>query len=219
MIRKIAVSGMIAALYAALTVALSPLSFGPVQFRVAEALTLLPFFMPEAIPGLFIGCFLSNIAGGFGLIDIVVGSSATLAAAWLTYKTNSIWLAALPPVLINALAVGTYLGIITDTPVMYSILYIGISQAVICFCIGIPLCMLIASRTEIFDREALAGRRVKKWVDQGKKRAEPPSEGCPYPEKDQHRYDSCIKRRDKGSRQKTAGKDSRRSGERHEHGR
>ena len=61
---------MIAALYAALTVALSPLSFGPVQFRVAEALTLLPFFMPEAIPGLFIGCFLSNIAGGFGLIDI-----------------------------------------------------------------------------------------------------------------------------------------------------
>ena len=71
MIRKTAISGMIAALYAALTVALSPLSFGPVQFRVAEALTLLPFFMPEAIPGLFIGCFLSNIAGGFGLIDIV----------------------------------------------------------------------------------------------------------------------------------------------------
>ena len=152
MIRKIAVSGMIAALYAALTVALSPLSFGPVQFRVAEALTLLPFFMPEAIPGLLsaVSCQISQ--EGFGLIDIVVGSSATLAAAWLTYKTNSIWLAALPPVLINALAVGTYLGIITDTPVMYSILYIGISQAVICFCIGIPLCMLIASRTEIFDR-------------------------------------------------------------------
>ena len=170
MIRKTAISGMIAALYAALTVALSPLSFGPVQFRVAEALTLLPFFMPEAIPGLFIGCFLSNIAGGFGLIDIIVGSSATLAAAWLTYKTNSIWLAALPPVLINALAVGTYLGIITDTPVLYSVLYIGISQAIICFCIGVPLCLLIASRTEIFDREMLARRKIKKWVTVEKKK-------------------------------------------------
>ena len=152
MIKKIVLSGMIAALYASLTVALSPISFGPVQFRVAEALTLLPFFMPEAIPGLFIGCFLSNLAGGLGLIDIIVGSGATLLAAWLTFKMPSIWLAAVPPVVINALAVGTYLGIITDIPVIYSIIYIGISQAVICFGLGIPLTLLLASRTEIFDK-------------------------------------------------------------------
>ncbi|MCZ2416483.1 MAG: QueT transporter family protein [Burkholderiales bacterium] len=114
------------------------------------------------------GCFLSNIAGGFGLIDIVVGAPPLLPPHG-SHTKRTAYGAALPPVLINALAVGTYLGIITDTPVMYSILYIGISQAVICFCIGIPLCMLIASRTEIFDREALAGRRVKKWVDQGKR--------------------------------------------------
>ena len=83
---------------------------------------------------------------------------------------TNIWLAALPPVLINALAVGTYLGLITDTPVIYSILYIGISQAVICFCIGVPLCLLIASRTEIFDREMLARRKIKKWVTVEKKK-------------------------------------------------
>ena len=144
---------MIAALYAALTVALSPISFGPVQFRVAEALTLLPFFMPEAIPGLFIGCFFSNLAGGLGLVDIIIGSGATLLAAWLTFKMPNIWMAAVPPVLINALAVGTYLGIITHTPVIYSIIYIGISQAVICFGLGIPLGLLLASRTNIFDKE------------------------------------------------------------------
>lgn len=143
---------MIAALYVTLTVALSPISFGPVQFRVAEALTLLPFFMPEAIPGLFVGCFLSNLAGGFGLIDIIVGSGATLFAAWLTFKMPNIWLAALPPVVINALVVGTYLGILTDIPVIYSIIYIGISQAVICFGLGIPLTLLLASRTDIFDK-------------------------------------------------------------------
>lgn len=143
---------MIAALYVTLTVALSPISFGPVQFRVAEALTLLPFFMPEAIPGLFVGCFLSNLAGGFGLIDIIVGSGATLFAAWLTFKMPNIWLAALPPVVINALVVGSYIGILTDIPVIYSIIYIGISQAVICFGLGIPLTLLLASRTDIFDK-------------------------------------------------------------------
>lgn len=153
MIKKIALSGMIAALYVTLTVALSPISFGPVQFRVAEALTLLPFFMPEAIPGLFVGCFLSNLAGGFGLIDIIVGSGATLFAAWLTFKMPNIWLAALPPVVINALVVGSYIGILTDIPLIYSIIYIGISQAVICFGLGIPLSLLLASRTEIFNKE------------------------------------------------------------------
>ena len=169
MIKKIVLSGMIAALYASLTVALSPISFGPVQFRVAEALTLLPFFMPEAIPGLFIGCFLSNLAGGFGLIDIIVGSAATLLAAWLTFKMPSIWLAAVPPVVINAIAVGIYLGLITETPVIFSIIYIGISQAVICFGIGIPLCMLLASRTDIFDKDILEKKNLKKWITVNKK--------------------------------------------------
>ena len=169
MIKKIVLSGMIAALYASLTVALSPISFGPVQFRVAEALTLLPFFMPEAIPGLFIGCFLSNLAGGLGLIDIIVGSGATLLAAWLTFKMPSIWLAAVPPVVINAIAVGIYLGLITETPVIFSIIYIGISQAVICFGIGIPLCMLLASRTDIFDKDILEKKNLKKWITVNKK--------------------------------------------------
>lgn len=166
MIKKIALSGMIAALYTALTLALSPLSFGPIQFRIAEALTLLSFFMPEAIPGLFIGCFISNIAGGLGLIDIVVGSAATLAAAWLTYKMPELWLAAVPPVVINALVVGAYLGMITETPVLYSILYIGISQTVICFGLGIPLCMLLVSRTEIFDKKIL---KKKNFLRKSKK--------------------------------------------------
>ena len=77
-------SALIAALYTGLTFVLAPISFGPVQFRVSEALTLLPFCLPEAVPGLFIGCLISNMLGGFGIIDIVLGSAATLAAAWIT---------------------------------------------------------------------------------------------------------------------------------------
>lgn len=143
MVRKIALSALIAAVYAALTLALAPISYGPVQFRVAEALTLLPFCIPEAILGLSIGCMLSNVWGGFGLIDVIFGSAATLLSAWLTYKMPKVWLAAIPPVVINALVVGGFLGIITEMPMRLSMSYIAVSQAVICFGLGIPLCLLL----------------------------------------------------------------------------
>lgn len=166
MVRKIALSALIAALYAGLTFILIPISYGPVQFRVAEALTLLPFCMPEAIPGLFIGCMLSNFWGGFGLIDVVLGSTATLIAAWLTWKMPNIWLAAVPPVVVNATIVGTYLGIITEIPIPFSISYIGLSQAVICFAIGVPLCKII-SKTPGFNSKVLSKKEKAPgvWVE------------------------------------------------------
>lgn len=163
MINKIALSAMIAALYGGLTLALAPISFGPVQFRVAEALTILPFFVPEAIPGLFIGCMLSNFMGGFGLIDVVLGSAATLAAAWLTYKMPTLLLAAVPPVIINAVAVGGYLAFITETPLVISILYIGASQAVICFGLGVPLCRVLRN-SNVFDTFLLSKREKNPGV-------------------------------------------------------
>lgn len=141
---------MIASLYAGATLLLQPISFGPVQLRVAEALSLLPFYIPEAIPGLFVGCILSNMLGGLGPIDIILGSAATFAAAWLTYRMPNMWLAALPPVVINAAVVGGYLSFLTDTPAYLSIVYLAVSQTAVCFGLGIPLCRLIM-RTKIFE--------------------------------------------------------------------
>ena len=86
--KKIANGALIAALYAVLTVVLAPISYGSIQFRVSEALTLLPFYLPEAMPGLFFGCVIANFFGGFGLIDMIVGSIATLLAALFTMKSN-----------------------------------------------------------------------------------------------------------------------------------
>ncbi len=142
---KIALSALVAALYAGLTMALAPISFGPVQFRVAEALTLLPFFIPEAVPGLFVGCVLSNLLGGFGVADVVLGSAATLAAAWLTSRMPNLWLAAVPPVAVNAAVVGVYLAFLTGTPVWLSVVYIALSQSAICFGIGVPLALYVSS--------------------------------------------------------------------------
>lgn len=137
--RNIVLSSLIAALYAGFTVMLAPISYGPIQFRAAEALTLLPYMVPQAIPGLFIGCFIANMLGGYGLVDIILGSAATLAAAWLTSKMPNPWLAAVPPVIINAVAVGGYLAVITDVSVALTMIYIGLSEAVICFGIGVPM--------------------------------------------------------------------------------
>ena len=82
-IRFISQAAIIAAMYAALTLSLYGMSYGQIQLRVAEALTILPYFTPAAIPGLFAGCIISNALGPNGLIDVIVGSLATLAAAIL----------------------------------------------------------------------------------------------------------------------------------------
>lgn len=166
MVRKIALSALIAALYTGLTFALAPISYGPVQFRAAEALTLLPFCLPEAIPGLFIGCMISNFWGGFGLIDVVLGSTATLISAWLTWKMPSLLLAAVPPVVVNAIVVGAYLGLITEMPVPVSMLYIAFSQAAVCFGLGIPLCKMLC-KTPGFNSRVLSKKEKSPgvWVE------------------------------------------------------
>ena len=77
-------AAVIAALYVVLVVIFNYISFGPIQFRVAEALTILPYFTPAAIPGLFIGCILANVIGGAVIWDIIFGSIATLIGAVFT---------------------------------------------------------------------------------------------------------------------------------------
>ena len=83
--KKLCRAGIIAALYFAFTACFGSLAYGPLQIRPAEALTILPLFFPEAIPGLFIGCMLSNLFSGYGLPDIVFGSLITLLASVATY--------------------------------------------------------------------------------------------------------------------------------------
>ena len=84
-IRYLTTAVMIAAMYVVLCIALRPFSYGEVQVRVAEALTILPYFTSAAIPGLFIGCIIANLLGGSIMLDVVFGSLATLLAAIFTY--------------------------------------------------------------------------------------------------------------------------------------
>lgn len=126
--RSLCVSAVIAALYAALTLLLAPISFGAVQLRVSEALTLLPMAMPQAIPGLFVGCLVANLYTGL-LTDIIFGSLATLLAAVGTYLLRRIpALAAACPVLTNAVIVGLVVAKSANLPIWLTMLQIGAGE-------------------------------------------------------------------------------------------
>ena len=128
----LAYGAVIAAIYVALTMAFQPISFGPVQFRISEALCILPFFTPAAIPGLFVGCFLSNLFCGAASLDVVFGSIATLIGAVGSYylgKKNK-WLVCVPPILSNTIIVPWVLRYAygsTDL-IPYAMLTVGIGE-------------------------------------------------------------------------------------------
>ena len=143
---------LIAALYAVLTVILAPISYGPLQCRVSEALTLLPFYLPEAVPGLFAGCVIANIYGGFGILDIVFGSLATLIAAVLTRKSRNIYIAALWPVVSNMIIIGALLHYLENVPLIMTGIYVALGEIGACYIIGVPL-MKILERRNIIHRQ------------------------------------------------------------------
>lgn len=142
-LRFIVQTGIIAAIYAVLTILSAPLSYGPIQVRLSEALCVLPFFTPAAIPGLFLGCIIANTFGGLGPIDIIFGSLATLISAGITYFIKVKWLVPLPAVIINAVAVGFILNIVLSAPLFATMGYVAAGQLVACYGLGLPLLYLL----------------------------------------------------------------------------
>ncbi|MDI3299320.1 MAG: QueT transporter family protein [Bacillota bacterium] len=136
---RLARVALIAAAYAALTVVLAPLSYGPLQLRISEALTLLPVLVPEAPLGLWIGCMLANVAGGLGPWDIFGGSAVTLAAALLTRRLRGSWLAYLPPIVLNGLLVPAYLSPLYHVPYLPTAAAIAASEAIVVVIFGSAL--------------------------------------------------------------------------------
>lgn len=87
--KRLCRAGVIAALYVAMTYAFMPFAFGPIQVRPAEALCILPLFFVEAVPALYVGCMLSNLASPFLLYDVLLGSLVTLVSAFVTYLVGT----------------------------------------------------------------------------------------------------------------------------------
>lgn len=147
-------AAVIAAVYATLTLILMPLSYGVMQIRVSEALTILPFFTPAAIPGLFIGCLVSNMVGPYGILDMVIGSSATLIAAFFSYLLRKKkLLAPMPPVIANGVLIGGMLYYAYSVPFSLTacMLWVGLGELIACYGIGYPLLRYLIKYKKIFE--------------------------------------------------------------------
>ena len=148
-------AALIAAIYVVLTVVFAPFSFGEVQVRIAEALTILPVFLPAAVPGLFVGCLLGNMLGGAVLPDIIFGSLATLIGALGTRALRKAhpFLAPIPPIAANTLIVPFVLkyAYAVDLPIPFMMLTGGIGEVVSCGIFGLVLYYALnGRRAQIF---------------------------------------------------------------------
>ena len=154
-VKKLVSNALIAAIYAAVTLLVAPLAYGPVQFRFSEVLTLLPFVRPDTVWGLTVGCLLANLLNPLGVnpLDVVFGTLATLLAALLTARCKKVWAAAIPPVVLNALIIGPVLAysLTPDAPFTASAItfggQVGFGELVVCFGLGIPFALLLKKLT------------------------------------------------------------------------
>jgi len=155
-------SALIAALYVALTYVFAAISFGEVQLRIAEALTILPMFTPAAIPGLFVGCIIGNTISGAILPDVICGSLATLAGAYGTWmlRKKSPFIGCLPPIIANIIVVPFVLRYAygVELPIPFMMLTVGVGEVLGCGLLGSVLYFALNRHksaifnTEVFER-------------------------------------------------------------------
>ncbi len=146
--------GMLAGLYAVLTVLppFSGFSYGPIQIRVAEMLAVLPFVYPWAKWGLYLGCILANLGSPFFIWDVTIGAFATLLSAYLTEKMPNPYLAPMPPVIVNAIFVSSYVSVLSGLAYPIVLLQIFLGEVVSCYILGLPLLLFLVRNPSFMEK-------------------------------------------------------------------
>ena len=150
-------TAIIAALYAAVTIALAPISYGPIQFRVSEVMVLLVFIDNKYLTGLVLGCFLANLISQAGIYDVVFGTLATLIALLLIIAVKkifgenikSLFLASLSPVIVNGLIIGWMLSYLYELPFILTALQVGLGEFGVVSILGVILIRYILNNDKI----------------------------------------------------------------------
>ena len=155
-VRELALCGVLAAVYAVITLAIAPFAYGPIQFRISEALCVLPFFAPVTSLGLFVGCLVANLFSTVSVLDIVIGSAATLIGCVWTSKLRNKWLTPLPTTIVNGVMVGAMLAAVYTPDAFWSgFLTMGAQVAVgelaVMLVLGLPL-MAYLQKSQILSR-------------------------------------------------------------------
>ena len=152
--KKLTRTAIIAAIYAVITVAIAPLSYMGVQFRISEILVLLAVFDPLYIGGLTLGCLIANLLGPNGPLDVILGTLATFISVYAIYLTGKIvknyraklLIASIWPTLFNGLIIGWMLNMLYGFPLVLSMGQVALGELVVITCIGVPLFLLAGSR-------------------------------------------------------------------------
>lgn len=150
-VKKLAKISIVAAVYFVLTIAISPLSFGNIQFRFSEVLVLLCFFNKDYIFSLTLGCFLANLFSPMAALDVPFGTIATLIAVILVYKSNNLWIASVFPTIINAVIVGIELSIAFGTPFLLNLATVALGEFVVVTVIGVPVMNIMKKNKKIME--------------------------------------------------------------------
>lgn len=161
-IQWVAETAIIAALYAALTWLLAPISYGAVQFRISEILVLLVVFKPSYCVALILGCFIANTTSSLGWWDMVFGTLATTLAVLPMIKIKRLWVAAAFPVISNGIIVAVELYFALNIePMWLSMLTVALGEAVVLYCIGIPVMISISKNEVLVERLGLKVEQVQ----------------------------------------------------------
>ncbi len=138
-IRNLVFSAIVAAVYAAVTISLAPISYGPIQFRLSEILVLLAFINRKYIPGLVLGCLLANLYSQLGVMDIVFGTLATYISVELVARTKNLFIASLWPVITNGIIIGVMLNILFKLPLLLTIGQVAFGEFIVVSVAGVIL--------------------------------------------------------------------------------
>ena len=162
-VRELALCGVLAAVYAVVTIATASFAYGPIQFRIAEALCVLPFFAPVTTLGLFVGCLVANLFSTVSALDIVIGSAATLIGCMWTSKLRNRWLTPLPTVLVNGVLVGAMLAAVYTPDAFWqgflvNGLQVAAGELAVMLVLGLPL-MAYLQKSQLLPR--LLGKELR----------------------------------------------------------
>lgn len=154
--KSIAMTAIIAAVYAVITIITSGISFGVIQFRLSEALILLAFIDKKYAPGLVLGCFIANLFSPFGIIDWVFGTGCTVAALWgITKHSKTLFTASLWPVFCNSF-VGVELYLLGECPLLFGMATVAFGEFVVVTCFGYLLFKQLMKNQGFIEKVKLA---------------------------------------------------------------
>ena len=153
-IKNVSMNAMIACLYAVMTIAISPIAYGSLQFRVSEILVFLAFYNKKYIPGLVIGCFIANMASPMGVWDMCFGTAATLLATIAMNRSKNLLMAAFYGGLFNGIIVGAELYFAFGLPFIMNAVYVFAGEFIVLL-LGIAVCHILEKNQLFMEKYIL----------------------------------------------------------------